>query len=95
MTTTSAVISELKKIFANWGFPDIIMCDNGTQFVSAEFKQFAIECDCVIETSSPRYPQSNGGAECAVKQAKKILDQKRPINCTHGVSCNPDNNHWL
>ena len=51
-TTTRAVFSELKRIFATWGFPDVIMCDNRTQFVSADFKRFAIDCDCVIETSS-------------------------------------------
>ena len=88
-TTTRAVISELKKIFAIWGFPDVIMCDKGTQFVSADFKRFAIDCDCVIETSSPRYPQSNGGAENSVKQAKKILDQKDPISALIAYRATP------
>ena len=88
-TTTRAVIAELKKIFATWGFPDVIMCDNGTQFVSADFKRFAIDCDCVIETSSPRYPQSNGGAENSVKQAKKILDQKDPISALMAYRATP------
>ena len=88
-TTTCAVISELKTIFATWGFPDVIMCDNGTQFVSADFKQFAIDCDCVIDTSSPRYPQSNGGAENSVKQAKKTLDQKDPISALMAYRATP------
>ena len=78
MTTSSVVIAELKKQFSCWGYPDILMCDNGTQFVSAEFKRFAAACEFNVETSSPRFPQSNGGAENAVKQAKKILDQKDP-----------------
>lgn len=77
-TTSSAVIRELKKLFACWGNPDTLTCDNGTQFVSAEFRRFASSCDFVIKTSSPRYPQSNGGAENAVKQAKKILNQTDP-----------------
>ena len=78
--TSSAVITEFKKLFACWGFPDVLTCDNGTQFVSSEFRKFAADCDFIIETSSPRYPQSNGGSENAVKQAKKILDQKDPNN---------------
>ena len=79
-TTSSAVITEFKKLFACWGFPDVLTCDNGTQFVSSEYRKFAADCDFIIETSSPRYPQSNGGSENAVKQAKKILDQKDPNN---------------
>ena len=88
-TTTRVVISELKKIFATWGFPDVIMCDNGTQFVSADFKRCAIDYDCVIERSSQRYPQSNGGAENNVKQAKKILDQKDPISALMAYRATP------
>ena len=38
-TTSSAVITEFKKLFACWGFPDILTCDNGTQFVSSEFRK--------------------------------------------------------
>ena len=79
-TTSSAVITEFKKLFACWGFPDVFTCDNGTQFVSSEFCKFADDCDFIIETSSPRYPQSNGGSENAVKQVKEILDQKDPNN---------------
>jgi len=79
-TTSSVVINELKRLFACWGYPDTLTCDNGPQFVSAEFKRFAASCDVIIKTSSPRYPQSNGGAENAVKQAKKILDQADPHN---------------
>ena len=74
-TATANVIAALKVLFARWGYPDVIMCDNGTQFTSTEFRKFLKDCDIMLETSSPRYPQSNGGAESAVKQAKKILDQ--------------------
>ena len=88
-TTSTAVIIELKRIFARWGFPDVIMCDNGTQFVSTEFKSFAKECDFIIETSSPRYAQSNGGAENAVKEAKKIVSQKDPTSALMAYRATP------
>ena len=79
ITTTKAVINELRKVFTMYGFPDSIMCDNGTQFISSEFKQFVSSIDCILTTSSPRHPQSNGGAENAVKQAKQILNQSDPL----------------
>ena len=78
--TSSAVIAEFKQLFACWGFPDVLTCNTGTQFVSSEFRKFAADCDFIIETSSPRCPQSNFGSENAVKQGKQILDQKDPNN---------------
>ena len=47
--------------------------DNGKQFASAEFKSFAAEWGFSPETSTSRYPQSNGLAENAVKVMKKII----------------------
>lgn len=74
--TTSAVITKMKVIFAQHGIPDIVVSDNGPQFRSNEFKQFAKEWNFCHRTSSPKYPQSNGEAEQGVKRAKEILRQK-------------------
>ena len=70
--TSKCVITHLKELFARYGIPDVIS-DNGTQFASAEFKSFAAEWGFSPETSSPRYPQSNGLAENAVKVMKKMI----------------------
>jgi hypothetical protein len=51
------------------------MTDNGRQFVSREFEQFAKEWNFEHITSSPFYPKSNGLAENAVKQAKQLLEK--------------------
>ncbi len=77
-TASSMVILELKKIFARWGIPQRITSDNGPQYASREFRIFAAEWGFKHVTSSPYYAQSNGAAENAVKQAKRILKQTDP-----------------
>ena len=70
-TTAKTVIGKLKQFFASHGSPEIVFSDNGPQYACAEFKQFT------HITSSPKYPQSNGEAERAVKTAKCILKKSQ------------------
>ena len=70
---TAGVTKVLRPMFARYGIPDTLMTDNGPQFDSAEFSTFAKKWGFKHDTSSPRYPQSNGKAENAVKTVKWLF----------------------
>ncbi|XP_034023466.1 uncharacterized protein K02A2.6-like [Thalassophryne amazonica] len=78
-TTSTHAIRKLKAVFARFGIPDEVVTDNGSQFSSAEFQEFAKQFDFRHCTSSPHHPQGNGHAERAVQTAKKILKQADPV----------------
>ena len=59
-TTSATVIMILKSIFSRHGIPEIVRSDNGPQFTSNEFTQFARTYRFRQVTSSPHYLQSNG-----------------------------------
>lgn len=73
--TSAQVIGKMKNMFARWGIPEELVSDNGTQFTSEAFHEFALNYKFRQTFTSPHYPQSNGEAESAVKIAKRILRQ--------------------
>ena len=76
-TSSSTVIQALKTIYARHGVPDEVRSDNGPQYHSEEFAQFAKEWGFKHTTSSPRYPQANGEVERAVRTVKGILKKEK------------------
>ena len=62
-TTTTATVNQLRKLFAQFGMPELLVSDNGTQFTSARFSDFCSR-NGIKHMRSPAYhPQSNGQAE--------------------------------
>jgi len=78
-TTSTAVIRSMKAIFARYGVPDVVMSDNGPQYSSKEFEEFALDWEFKHKTSSPHYPQSNGQAESAVKAMKSLVKKSKDL----------------
>ena len=72
-TMPVSVIRKLKAHFARHDIPEQLVTDNRPQFSSRDFLKFSNEWDFDHCTSSPCHSQSNGKAESAVKEAKKIL----------------------
>ena len=72
-TTSQSIISVLKTLFSRFGIPGEVVSDNGPQYGSQEFADFAKTYDFKHTTSSPHFPQSNGHAERAVQTVKKLL----------------------
>ena len=83
----STVIRKLKAHMARYGIPDEVVSDSGSQYTSQQFKNFAKEYGFNDVTTSPYHHQSNGKAESAVTEAKKILKKLQRPNVTLNWRC--------
>ncbi|KAK2156498.1 hypothetical protein NP493_1967g00005 [Ridgeia piscesae] len=75
--SSTNTLSHMKSIMARHGLPSVVVSDNGPQFSSLEFRQFAMQYGFKHVTSSPEYPQSNGKAEKAVQIVKRLLKKAK------------------
>lgn len=71
--TSKATINLLRSVCINKGMPEVLVSDNGTQFTSAEFKEFCVENGVEHITTAPFHPQSNGQAERFVDTFKRAV----------------------
>ncbi len=72
VATANTVIAALKDVFSRNGIPETVISDNGPQYSSALFTNFASDYGFMHITSSPRYPQAIGEAERAVETVKGL-----------------------
>jgi transposase InsO family protein len=79
----SAVILKLKSQMARHRIPDVLMSNNGPQFCCKQFKEFSQKWEFIHVTSSPVYPQSNGGVERAVQTAKTLMKKLSKVEKIH------------
>uniref|UniRef100_A0A1X7TPJ2 Reverse transcriptase n=1 Tax=Amphimedon queenslandica TaxID=400682 RepID=A0A1X7TPJ2_AMPQE len=87
--TSSATISKLKMLFAQFGLPDTIVSDNGPSLVSQEFKSYLTQYGIrhITCTSSPYHPASNGLAERAVQLVKNGLKKDADGTLSERLAC--------
>ena len=71
--SSKEVIDIIKQIFAEQGVPERLISENGPQFNSQQFKEFAKGWDFEHITSSPKYTQSNGIAERCIQTIKGAM----------------------
>jgi transposase InsO family protein len=63
-------------IIYRFGIPQTITTDQGTQFTSSEFREFAESMGIKLLNSSPYYAQANGQVGASNKIMIKIIQKK-------------------
>ena len=71
---TNAITRIFEEWFFEYGHPLRLRTDNGPQFWT-EFNEWCKSMGIIHEKSSPEHHESNGHAECAVKEMKKLLEK--------------------
>ncbi|XP_046373937.2 uncharacterized protein K02A2.6-like [Haliotis rufescens] len=72
-SNAKATVNQLRRMFAAYGIPEIIVTDNATAFVGEEFATFMSRNGVEHVTTSPHHPAGNGLAERAVQIIKDGL----------------------
>ena len=80
-TTAESTIDELRLIFAEHGLPEEIVSDNGPQFSSHRFKEFAERNGIKHTLVAPYHPASNGAAERMVRVVKEAFTKHVVEGC--------------
>ncbi|KAK0599335.1 hypothetical protein LWI29_004363 [Acer saccharum] len=62
--------------YCRFGVPKEIVTDNGSQFISFNFKNFYDKYAIKLSFSTPRYPQANGQAESTNKTIVNTLKKR-------------------
>ena len=75
--TRNKVIRALKQTFPEHGISTKLISDNGTQYTSEAFVNFAKDWSFDHSTSSPRYPKSNRFIARHVLTVKAVLTKAR------------------
>lgn len=70
---STETIKRLKCIFARFGVPITLKADNGSQFVSQEFKSYCKVYNIGLVSTIPYWPQQNGEVERQNRSILKVL----------------------
>ncbi|XP_026142558.1 uncharacterized protein K02A2.6-like [Carassius auratus] len=72
-TTAGRTIEVLRNLFSHYGLPEVLVSDNGPQFVSQEFVTFLKANHVKHIRSAPYHPATNGQPERFVQSLKQAL----------------------
>jgi hypothetical protein len=78
--TSATIINKLRKIFAVHGICNELVSDNGSQFVSEEFKSYLEELGIKHTHVSPYWARANGLVENFNKSLKEAIRAARAEN---------------
>ena len=67
------VIAFLSNVFSRHGIPEILITDNGPQFISSKTKGFLDLYNVYVQNSAIYHPESNGEVENRNKEISKYL----------------------
>jgi len=79
-TTVRTTITTWRDIFSRHGLPEIIVSDNGPQFIAKEFQQFCSNNGILLCTSAAYKLSTNGQAERVVQILKSAIRQAQLTN---------------
>ncbi|KAI0211727.1 hypothetical protein LSAT2_003403, partial [Lamellibrachia satsuma] len=71
------LVERLAKLFSMHGIPEKLLSDNGPQFSSHHFAQFATEWNFKHITTSPTMHQANGMVERANQTVRRMIEKMR------------------
>ncbi|UYV75178.1 K02A2.6-like [Cordylochernes scorpioides] len=72
-TSAYFCINFMRNCIARYGFPQVVVSDNGPPFFSSDFGEFLSKNGISHVTSPPYHPKSNGQAEVSVRE-RRILE---------------------
>jgi hypothetical protein len=72
-TTSSAITEEMSRFFCDFGRPEELESENGTQFSSAKFREYCASLNIKQVTSSPEFAQSYGLVKRHIQTVKRTL----------------------
>ena len=75
--TGQHIANHIKLIFSEYGWPEVLVSDNGPCYTSKIFTNLMVQYNVNHITSSPHYPQSNGLAEKYVQIVKNLFHKAK------------------
>ncbi|XP_075743965.1 uncharacterized protein LOC142802803 [Rhipicephalus microplus] len=85
-TTSEATIACIHELFCRFGFPETLVSDNGSQFISAEFRAYLKHRGIRHVRTAPYHPSSNGLAERFVQTLKSALRKISPRSASEELA---------